>query len=217
MIEILMNMPKYILTNDGLIYNSIYVLIKNNYLQESQAILEKIIKSKSNKLFINTLQNAINNQLEYNKLSEEQKVSYQTAIEYGHIYYQEENIEQAYDLYTYGLYVTGNNIFLYYIGKMLYKAGNYKEAEIYLKEYIKEEIDKLAKAYLYLGWISIYKWDYKKAKYYSNKSDELNKLYGTNFISSIYDINNPETDPTKLNLQKAKRMYSINFKAPNVD
>lgn len=206
-IQILINIPKFHIQNDELVYSSFYSLIKNNYIEESQQILDTFIKTNSNKLILNSLQKIINEQVNYNKLSEDEKNSYQVAIEKGYTYYEEGNIEYAYYMYTFGEYTTNNNIFNYYKGKMLYKLGRIEKALIYFEEYVKNGSDKLAKAYLYMASIYNVKKNYKRAIYYNNMSSNLDKIFATGYEIIPYCDKNEEEDLLKLKLQKMSYMY----------
>ena len=67
--------------------------------------------------------------------------------------YRKEKLEEAYDYYLAGLYVTQHNIFNYYLGKMCYKNRYVEEAREYLENYIKNGGEKLSKSLLYLNRI----------------------------------------------------------------
>jgi len=207
-IQILYYIPKINIKNEKLIYNSIYILIKNNYLEESKKILDMFIKNKNNKIFIDTLYKAINNQIEFNKLSEKEVENYKIAIEEGHKYYRERNLEYAYYMYTFGEYTTENSIFLYYMGKILFKLKRYDEALEYLKQYVTIGTDKLGKAYLYLTAIYESKRNYKKAIYYSEIVEKLDKIFATGYeMYYICDRENLDEDLLKMKLQNKKMMY----------
>lgn len=211
-ILILYYIPKINIKNEKLIYNSIYILIKNNYLEEAKEILDMFIKGNKNKIFINTLYKVINNQIELNNLSERELESYKIAIEKGHQYYQDGNLEYAYYTYKFGEYTTGNSIFLYYIGKILFKLKRYNEALDYLNQYVKIGTDKLNKAYLYLATIYRNKRNYKKAIYYGDCVEKLDKIFATNYeMYYIGDNEDPEVDLLKMNLQNKKAMYEDCF------
>lgn len=199
----LINMIPKINLDNKIVYNAIYILIKNNYIEESKNILDKFIINNKNKIKINILQNAIKNQTDYNNLSEIEKDNFNDSINIGHDYYVNKDLEKAYYTYKQGEYLTNQNIFLYYIGKILFKLGKYNEAEEYLKRYIKVGSDKITKAYLYLAHIYKINKDYKKATYCAKKVDELNKIFLSDFqMHCIYDKKDKKIDSLKLSLQK---------------
>lgn len=208
MIELLSELPKHSLKKEKLVYNSIYRLIKAGYYREIEEILLNLPVTKDNKIIINTLKKAIINQIEFENLTEIQKENYAIAIKLGKKHYKNWDVPTAYDVYRYGEYTTGNNIFLYYIGKMYFKIGEEKLALEYFEEYIKVGSDKLAKAYLYLATIYKHKHDNRKALYYSNLVEVLNKMYDTDYeMYYIRDKNNPDEDPLKMRLQGQKMLY----------
>lgn len=188
--------------NEKLVYNALYILIKNGYYEELEDYIDKIIFKKDQKDIKKLLKNAIVNQRNFDALSTEQQNVYNKAIEYGHEYYSKGDIFTAYDIYNWGYYITKQPIFIYYIGKMLFKNGNYKGARKCFEEYITVGSDKLAKAFLYLANLDNLLKPRKSIKY----SDRLNKLdimvYNSNFVSEFYDRNDEEVDAVKFAVQK---------------
>lgn len=185
------------------VYKCLYKLIKNNFHSEVKLLLDKLFVFKKDKIKFDILQNAIKNQENYQSLTTEQQGVYRTAISYGHYYYETRDLLMAYNIYEWGYYITEQPIFLYYIGKMLFKNKNYQEAEIYLRKYVKVGDSKLSKAYLYILALEKIKRRYNEAKRYTVYVSEANKLYGEDFeIEEIYtkdDIDN--IDILKLKLQ----------------
>ena len=209
LIEILKELPKFNIKNKKLFYNSLYLLAKNGYYKEVHDILLGLYITSEDKIFINILKRTIANQIGYENLSEVEKENYNKALKLGKRYYNVYDIETAYDAYQYGYYTTRNDIFLYYIGKMFFKVGQYKIAKKYFRKYARTGSDKLAKAYLYLA--SIYKENHEnqKALHYSRLVEKLNNLYGTDYeMFYIADYNNPDEDPLKMRLQTNNNMYS---------
>lgn len=201
-LDILEVVIKYSLKKSNLVYKCLYKLIKNNFHSEVKLLLDKMFVFKKDKIKFDILQKAIKNQENYQSLTIEQQSVYHTAISYGHYYYEIGDLIMAYDIYEWGYYITEQPIFLYYIGKMLFKNRNYQEAETYLKEYVKLGDRKLSKAYLYIAAIEKIKSKYKEAKRYTIYISEANKLYGEEFeIEEIYSKDDKDIDILKLKLQ----------------
>lgn len=204
--EIIKNLKvtsKYSLKRIELIFQSINIIVKNGYCEEAKEIVEQMSKFILNKFILELLQNNIANQEKYLKLDEEQKNVYHKSISLGHSYYEMQDYITAYDIYSWGYYITNDPIFLYYIGKMLYKIDNYEEAEKYFKEYLKNGSTKAAKAYIYLSAIEKRKPNKKKKvsliKTYNDYSGKVSNLFGEDFeLLQIYD--KEQDDVVKLKL-----------------
>ena len=95
--------------------------------------------------------------------------------------YRKEKLEEAYDYYLAGLYVTQHNIFNYYLGKMCYKNSHIDEAYEYFEEYIKNGGEKLSKALLYLNRIYKIKKIKDKPQVFSERITELTRFFDNEF------------------------------------
>ncbi len=95
--------------------------------------------------------------------------------------YRKEKLEEAYDYYLAGLYVTQHNIFNYYLGKMCYKNSHIDEACEYFEEYIKNGGEKLSKALLYLNRIYKIKKIKNKSQLFSERITELTRFFDNKF------------------------------------
>ena len=95
--------------------------------------------------------------------------------------YRKEKLEEAYDYYLAGLYVTQHNIFNYYLGKMCYKNSHIDEACEYFEEYIKNGGEKLSKALLYLNRIYKIKKIKDKPQVFSEMITELTRFFDNEF------------------------------------
>ena len=95
--------------------------------------------------------------------------------------YRKEKLEEAYDYYLAGLYVTQHNIFNYYLGKMCYKNDCIDEALHYFKIYVKNGGEKLSKSLLYLSGIYKMKKVNDKAQLFHERMIEINKFFENNF------------------------------------
>lgn len=204
--EEIVNNLKYItkcpLRNSDFVFQCIYLAIKNNYHKEIDAMLKNMFVGKKDKIKFSVLENAIKNQENFLELSDEEKNVYYTAILWGRFYYDKKDLYTAYDIYSWAYYLTNQPIFLYYIGKMLFKKGKYKDAEEYLKNYIKVGDRKLSKAYLYLAAIEKIRYNYKAAKNYSIYIEETDRVYSEFFeIEEIYDKKSEENDIEKIKVQ----------------
>lgn len=208
--EVLQSMLKvvcaYPLKKRDLIFQSIYILLKNNYCEDAKRFLNQIVIFKQNEFEAKILWNEIANQEKYNALNDYQKEVYQNAVTLGHSYYRNFDVFTAFDIYSWGYYVTNQDIFLYYMGKMFYKNGNYIEAKKYLTQYIKTGSSLLAKAYLYLGHCEFKCLNPKKdsfllAKNYMYKSQAVDKLFGEEFETIEIASRTLGEDFLKLQLQ----------------
>jgi len=204
---------KYPLKRIELIFQSINLITKNDYCKEAKEFTIQIKKFVTNDFITDLLEKDIINQENYMKLNDEQKEAYNDAIEYGHSYYEQGDYENAYDIYLAGYYKTNQNIFLYYIGKMLYKTGNYDEAEKYFKEYLKDGSSKVSKAYVYLSAIEKRKPFNKKKlsliKVYNDYSRKADNLFGEEFeLLQIYDKDDDVVKLKLLNNELMKKRIS---------
>ncbi len=95
--------------------------------------------------------------------------------------YRKEKLEEAYDYYLAGLYVTQHNIFNYYLGKMCHKNSHINEACEYFEEYIKNGGEKLSKALLYLNRIYKIKKIKDKPQVFSEMITELTRFFDNEF------------------------------------
>ena len=190
-------------------------LIELDQIEKVELLLTKIDISKSDKKVFYILKNKLKNKKEYNLLNDKQKKIYQDAIEYGREYYQIGDLQTAYDIYCWGSYVTQQPIFLYYIGKMLYKAGNLDESMFFFNKYIDIGDDKLSKSYHYLA--NIYRCQNRRNK--SAKCvyimEELNIFMGENNYNNRINQKNHKYDQEiflKQNdlLETIKKLYQTN-------
>lgn len=177
-------------------------LIPNN-IDAAEYIYSYIINSfpiSNYKRQLNCLKNMIIERKKYLELSELEQQRYNFLKDRGRrlyrncnlnrkynydmeakLLYRKEKLEESYDYYLAGLYVTQHNIFNYYLGKMCYKNSHIDEAREYFEEYIKNGGEKLSKALLYLN--RIYK--IKKIKYkpqlFSERITELTRFFDNEF------------------------------------
>lgn len=201
MIDILKFLAKLPFRRNDFIFQCLYIIIKNNYCIEVRQIVDEMIIFKKDKLKVDLLWKAIKNQEKYFLLTDEQKEVYHNAISYGRFYYKMQDLFTAYDIYSWGYYITEQPIFLYYIGKMLYKNKNYYEAEKCLKEYVKVGDSKVDKAYLYLYAIKKRNHQFFNANQCSIHCLEVNKVYGKDYeLEEIY-FEDEDTDILKIRLQ----------------
>lgn len=188
--------------DNKLLIQGIYILIENNFLEESMSLIEDINFSKSYKEQIKILSKMLREQLFLLNLSEEELSVYDDAISMGRYYYQMDDYSKAYDTYTWGSYITNAPIFNYYIGKILYKMHRYKEARDYFLKYVEIGGSKLDKAYLYLSKIFEKYGNKKKSVHYSRYVDYCNDVMNKefDFVSPFDD--SIEQDVDKIRAQK---------------
>lgn len=189
--ELLYKVSRIDIRNPKLIIKSLYVLISNGYIEDATKLLEAIDIPKSYKEQVKMLKLGIIEQTHINNLSDEEKDVYNEAVLKGREVYHSNKLEEAFDYYTWGLLVTRAPIFYYYIGKILYKLGRFKEAREYFENYIIRGVIKIDKAYLYLSKIAE-KYGKKKksvdySKYVGYANDVLNKIFDFNSIYETSD------------------------------
>ena len=206
MLAVLTIITKYTLYKTDFVFQCLYMLIKKGYYKEVEELLNHFIVLNRNQFQISLLRNAIANQENFESLEEEKKNVYYQAILEGHIYYKESDLCTAYDIYSWGYYMTNQPIFLYYIGKMLFKNRNFKDARIYFEEYLKNGDQKVSKACLYMFAILKKKHQYSLAKKYQNYATIANKIYNNEFEMSEIYIKGSDEDILKIKLQN-KHLY----------
>lgn len=188
MIRIMKFLFRYSCPDHTLIFSCLYVLIKNNYLLEASQFLKQMKIYKEDKDAVSLLKKAFQNQEKYQSLTDEQKEVYEDAVFYGHSYYELEEYETAYDIYEWAYYLTEQPVFIYYIGKMLYKHKNYQDAESYFLDYLKKGDSKVSKAYLYLCLIEKKRRNFELSKQYALLANAADKLYNSDYNFEIEDV-----------------------------
>lgn len=178
--------------------NDINKILKENP-KKAKCLLDKL---KSNvyynkyKLGITMLYNTIKETNEVEELDNEKKQIFYNIKECASKEYKEGNYINAYDYYLAGKYITENNIFNYYIGKMLFKTENFTDAYNYFSEYKKKGGEKLSKCLLYMTEINFRRKKYKCAQKYKNELNKINRTfnsefnYGINYMTIIDDKRN---------------------------
>lgn len=212
-LELVKVLSNFQIKNQNSFLTALFILIKNNYHEEIEPLLENLFIVNKNKEAIRVLKNGIEEQRYFNTLTEEQQRVYYDAINQGHDAYHKGNLSLAYDIYTWGLYITEAPIFKYYIGKILYKKGCQSASIRYFDEYIKVGSDKLPKAYLYLSVIASTRKKSKDASKYANLCNGLNFLYQTDFFMDgafLYE-NEEDYDSSKYYNQLSKRNNIAHF------
>lgn len=201
---ILNELKKNNIKDKKLVIRTLYFLIQNNYLEDATKLISEFDFSKDYKEQIRILNNAINEINYLNNLDDEQLKVYNEAISKGHHCYHEYDLENAYDYYTWGLYITNAPIFYYYIGKILYKTKEYDKAYDYFEKYTKLGTTKINKAYLYLSRISEKHHKRKKSVNFSNYVQMTNDLLSSEY--DFYSIYEQECDPYKVNMQRILKL-----------
>lgn len=112
--------------------------------------IDKLYPTIRDQDIIKTLNGMIIEYKEYHEVPQEQKNNYEWTKEKAKAAYLNGDFEQAFDYYLTGYYLTGQNIFNYYLGKMLYKKKRFNEAKEYFEEYLKIDGDKNLKSLVYL-------------------------------------------------------------------
>lgn len=205
---------RFVLKKRDFVFQCMYVLVQNGYYKEVQNMIKNIqLFLKSEEIYVQTLNKAIQNQYQAAKFTIEEQEEYSSAIYYGRINYQTKNYLAAYENYKKGFEKTKHPIFLYYLGKILYKQGEYHKAKEYLVEYINVGDEKLEKAYLYLGGIEYKSGNYNLAQRYLNFSNRINKLRISDFVIDEFEIlKNEIPEKEDIDVLKRKRQ-NIEMKA----
>lgn len=201
---------KHPLRKRTLVFHSLYLLAKQNYQEQVTQILSSFqLVLKEEEKYIKIIQNTMKNQEAYNTLTKEQYILYLQAMHYGKMECLIGHFDNAYEIFKYAYNETQLPIFLYYVGKMLYKTQNYKEASKYLLEYVKCGDNKISKAYLYLSGIAYKENNQKKSVQYANLGNSISKLYLEDVIIEA-DCFSEEEDILKLKIQ-TKEMSERRF------
>ena len=205
---------KYTLQKRDFVFHCLYVLAKNDYHKEVKKLLPMIkLIRKNEQPYLQIIENTIANREIFLAFTKEQKEAYNTAIEKARRCYQIQNLTDAYEIYKEGYEKTHHPIFLYYLGKIMYKKDNFNEAMNYLFEYIKLGDEKVSKAYLFLIAMYCKKWDYKTAQKYVYMYDIAGKLFLNSIeITGVYDKDDEEIDVLKLKIQNIESGQNYIFK-----
>ncbi len=202
---------KYLVSNYPLIkrdlfFACLYLLIQNGYVEEAEEILGKVkLIKKDEQTILQVVRNAIRNKTSYGNMSMQKKEDYEYALHYGKMYLQNMDFTNAYVWFEKGFDRTKQPVFLYYLGKTLYKMKKYKRAKPYFLQYVQMGDEKLSKTYLYLREIEYYAKNFKKMFIYADELRIVNKLYEEDFtIIERYngkDLENEDIDIRKLREQ----------------
>lgn len=206
-IELLEIIKLYPLIDEYSVLRALFFLIMRNHLEIVTGYVEKMAFSCASKDNLNVLNQIINEQRLVNNLTEEQLKVYYEAIEKGREAYRAYDLSRAYDYYLWAFSVTSAPIFLYYIGKMLYKMQDYKKAKASLLDYIAVGGMKVEKAYLYLFKICEKTKKRSEARKYAEKVDEYNMLFCSEYESLFSTY--PDQDTRKIRLQSCCRYVDI--------
>lgn len=196
----------YPLIKRDLFFACLYLLIQNGYVEEAEEILGKVkLIKKDEQTILQVVRNAIRNKTSYGNMSMQKKEDYEYALHYGKMYLQNMDFTNAYVWFEKGFDRTKQPVFLYYLGKTLYKMKKYKRAKPYFLQYVQMGDEKLSKTYLYLREIEYYAKNFKKMFIYADELRIVNKLYEEDFtIIERYngkDLENEDIDIRKLREQ----------------
>lgn len=186
-------------------YNAIRYLIKKEYISEAKKIIASI-PLYTEKLEPQLLLKDCELKKQIVSYDDRMKKIFEDNLLHGKDFFIEGQYEDAYDTFLAGYYITQSPIFLYYMGKTLYKAEKFKEAEEVLLEYVKVGGVKSAKAYIYLRNISRYLHNTKKEKQYAIKGNNIMRTFYPEYnIMPTTKINKEEDDTLKLYLQSRRK------------
>ena len=134
------------------------------------------------------------------------KKIFEDNLLHGKEFFIEGQYEDAYDTFLAGYYITQSPIFLYYLGKTLYKSERFNDAEEMFLEYVKVGGVKSAKAYIYLRNISRLLHKPKKEKQYAIKGNNIMRtLYPEYNTMPTYKNKEEHRDTLKIYLQSRKK------------
>ncbi len=173
----LMLVCKYPLKNRKLIFQCVYVLVNQYYMQDATTILKKMkLLLKEEQVWMRWIEVQMSATKKYRGLDENTRIQIQKQLEKGKKAYQNHETEKALSLFQEGYLAYLDPIFLYYIGKMYYKQKKYEEAEPYLLQYLNEGVEKGAKACLYLVGIAKRKQDFTMMQTYYDLCKNYNQF-----------------------------------------
>lgn len=185
--------------NDDIVLQSINMLIDNNYIENANELISELYLRKNKRIIMRILKNKIKDKRAINDYEKEVYKVYFEARQLGHDYYQTGKIPEAYYVYEWGYYVTKNPVFIYYMGKMLYKIGNYKLAKKYFNDYLQHCGEKTSKAYLYLGCIARLYRRNSEAVAYIDISNSINNIENSGYyIEGFYNPQDENVDSVKM-------------------
>lgn len=175
-----------------IILNDIYNMIEIDH-HKANELLEKISKNTYSfrfRLEIKMLSNIIKEKEEYENLSEDNKKLFNMVMDIAKTEYKKKNYSLAYNYYSVGKNITDNNIFNYYMGKVLYKEHKNKEAFEYLETYRLNGGIKLNKCLIYLANIYYKRRNHKKMKKCQKQIIDINKNFKIPFKYNYRQVNN---------------------------
>lgn len=197
---------KYPLRKRDFVFQCLYKLTRNGYYKDVEQMLPNIkLVLKSEKIYMFTLRNAIQNNEKLANLSDVKRGDYYFTLHYGKMYDKKYDYANSFFWYKRGYEITKQPIFLYYLGKESYKLKNFKEAEDYFHEYIQVGDTKLEKAYFYLAGIANMKQDLKSMKRYYGIVEQLwiLKLIKSIFMEQIKeDLASYDYDKKKARIER---------------
>lgn len=117
----------------------------------------------------------------YSEYDDSMRKKYDEYLSMGRTALKKKDYSQAYNLFAAGYYVTKNNIFNYYMGKVLFKYGNKRAAYPYFIKYASLGGFKLPKALLYIMSIYCEIGNSKKARKYYTQLSYINKTFDYGF------------------------------------
>lgn len=169
------------LTNKGLLSDENKIKIAMLFAKQNLKIAEILVSELDNYRYskeMRIVKRTIQSHKLYDKLSDDQKEIYNESIEYGRYALSIGEFEEAYYIFSKGLYVTKHPIFNYYIGKSFFKKGYYDFAKKYFNKYREYGGEKTMKALLYSGAIELTKKNYKGAKQLYDNANHLEEVLG---------------------------------------
>lgn len=127
------------------------------------------------------LKNMLTEKIKYEGLSPEVKENYDNLKAEATVAFKSKDYDLALDKFNSALEVSKLPIMNYYIGKTLFKRGDYTAARDYLLKYSENGGEKLDKCMLYLGVINKKIGKTKKASKYFSVMNKLNDSFGSDF------------------------------------
>lgn len=123
------------------LYEYLVLLIENGYVEEVEDLLPYI-----HLRYKNIIKDIIKGKRDLEELNEEQKNWYNDYISIIEEALEEDELEYAYDMIEAVYYETEANIFLYYLGYILFLKEEYRSAIEYFDAYLKEDSSKKLEA-----------------------------------------------------------------------
>lgn len=176
------------MTNNNFVYSSLdtkklVVMIEKeigNNLEKAKRMFSFVDKN-TNPIEYQYLYGMIREKEIYSEYDDSMRKKYDEYLSMGRTALKKKDYSQAYNLFAAGYDATKNNVFSYYMGKALFKAGNKRAAYPYFIGYTRFGGSKLPKALLYTMAAYCEIGNEKKARKYYTQLSYINEIFNHDF------------------------------------